>query len=67
MFRYVLGRLVTETLVVHRYVTGGPLVQRVTPASVLLRSFSDVKDEVRQFDTSLLEFLACPLSKKPLR
>lgn len=33
-----------------------------------VRSFSDVKDEVQQsFDASLLQFLVCPLSKKPLR
>lgn len=34
------------------------------------RSFTDnVKDEAQhhQFDTSLLEFLVCPLSKSPLR
>uniref|UniRef100_H3CL27 Protein preY, mitochondrial n=1 Tax=Tetraodon nigroviridis TaxID=99883 RepID=H3CL27_TETNG len=32
------------------------------------RNFSDTRDEVPQtFDTSLLQFLVCPLSKKPLR
>lgn len=68
MFGIVLGRLVTETVRVHRYVKLAPLIQRTTPASVFIRSFTDVKDEVQQpFDTSLLEFLVCPLSKKPLR
>ncbi|KAM9351749.1 protein preY, mitochondrial [Symphorus nematophorus] len=68
MFRNVLGRLVTETVHVHRSVTSVPLTQRVAAASVPLRSFCDVKDEVQQpFDSSLLEFLVCPLSKKPLR
>ncbi|XP_049928272.1 protein preY, mitochondrial-like [Epinephelus moara] len=68
MFGNVLGRLVTETLSVHRYVRTVAVLQRVRAASVPVRSFSDVKDEVQQsFDTSLLEFLVCPLSKKPLR
>nr|XP_046250940.1 protein preY, mitochondrial-like [Scatophagus argus] len=68
MFRNVLGRLVTETVLVYRYVKKAPLIQRVTPVSVSVRRLSDVKDEVQQaFDTSLLEFLVCPLSKKPLR
>lgn len=68
MFRNVLGRLVTETARVHRYVEKAPLNHRITVVSVLARSVSDVKDEVSQsFDTSLLEFLVCPLSKKPLR
>ncbi|XP_028455992.1 protein preY, mitochondrial-like [Perca flavescens] len=68
MFRNVFGRLLTEPIRVHSYVKNAPLIQRGTPASVPARSFSDVKDEVQQpFDTSLLEFLVCPLSKKPLR
>ncbi|XP_038562156.1 protein preY, mitochondrial-like [Micropterus salmoides] len=68
MFRSVLGRLVTETVRVHRHGKTGPLNQRVTAASVSVRSLSGVKDEAQQpFDTSLLEFLVCPLSKKPLR
>nr|XP_020460074.1 protein preY, mitochondrial [Monopterus albus] len=68
MYRNVLGRLVTETVRVHCYVTHAPLIQRTTPSSVFIRSFTDVKDDVEQpFDTSLLEFLVCPLSKKPLR
>ncbi|KAM7003463.1 protein preY, mitochondrial [Tautogolabrus adspersus] len=68
MFRNVLGRLVTETVRVQRYVKKAHLIQRVTPAAGSVRSFSDVKDEVQQpFDASLLQFLVCPLSKKPLR
>lgn len=68
MFRNVFGRLVTETVRVHRYVKRAPLIRGETAAFVSVRSFSDVKDEVQEpFDTSLLEFLVCPLSKKPLR
>ncbi|XP_071362774.1 protein preY, mitochondrial [Trachinotus anak] len=68
MFRNVLGKLVTETVHVHRYVKHAAVIQRVTPSSVFVRSFADVKDEAqRPFDTSLLDFLVCPLSKKPLR
>ncbi|XP_031148379.1 protein preY, mitochondrial-like [Sander lucioperca] len=68
MFRNVFGRLLTETIRVHRCVKNAPLTQRAIPASFSARSFSDVKDEAQQpFDTSLLEFLVCPLSKKPLR
>uniref|UniRef100_A0A3Q3X3X6 Protein preY, mitochondrial n=1 Tax=Mola mola TaxID=94237 RepID=A0A3Q3X3X6_MOLML len=68
MFRNVLGRLVTETGCVRRYVVKALVTRKVSAASVSVRSFSDVKDEVGQpFDVSLLEFLVCPLSKKPLR
>ncbi|KAM7396279.1 hypothetical protein PAMP_019331 [Pampus punctatissimus] len=68
MFRNVLGKLVTETVRVHRCVNYAPLTQRVTAASVSVRSFTAVKDEVQPpFDAVLLQFLVCPLSKKPLR
>ncbi|XP_051238409.1 protein preY, mitochondrial-like [Dicentrarchus labrax] len=74
MFRNVLCSLVTETAGVHRCVSRAPVIQRLTAAaassasSAPFRSFSDVKDEVQPpFDASLLEFLVCPLSKKPLR
>ncbi|GAA6231256.1 protein preY, mitochondrial [Lates japonicus] len=68
MFRNVFNKLVTETVHVHRYVKHAPLILQVTPSSVFIRSFTDVKDDVQQpFDTSLLEFLVCPLSKRPLR
>lgn len=64
MFRNVLHRAVTETVCVHRYVKHASL----NPASVSVRSFTGAKDEAQPpFDTSLLEFLVCPLSKKPLR
>ncbi|XP_059190303.1 protein preY, mitochondrial-like [Centropristis striata] len=67
MFRTVLGRLVTETVRVPRYVNNAALIQTLNPGLVSVRSFSGVKDEEQQsFDTSLLEFLVCPLSKKPL-
>lgn len=68
MFRNVVGRLVTETGRVRRYAIKAPVTQKVSANAVSARSFSDVKDEVAQpFDVSLLEFLVCPLSKKPLR
>ncbi|XP_034391936.1 protein preY, mitochondrial-like [Cyclopterus lumpus] len=65
MFRNVVVRLVTET----GRVKNAPLIQRLTATSVSVRSFSGVKDAEQQqpFDGSLLEFLVCPLSKKPLR
>ncbi|XP_008278453.1 protein preY, mitochondrial [Stegastes partitus] len=68
MFRNALSRLVTETVRPRRYVTPGPVVQRLPPSSAPARSFTDAKDEARPpFDASLLDFLVCPLSKKPLR
>ncbi|XP_034751179.1 protein preY, mitochondrial-like [Etheostoma cragini] len=64
MFGSVLGRLLTKTIRVHGYGKHAPLIQRAASA----RGFSDVKDDVQlSFDTSLLDFLVCPLSKKPLR
>ncbi|CAL8374668.1 unnamed protein product [Arctogadus glacialis] len=43
------------------------LIQRLGEQSHS-RNFTNVKDEGEQpFDTSLLDFLVCPLSKKPLR
>ncbi|XP_070763599.1 protein preY, mitochondrial [Enoplosus armatus] len=68
MFRNVLGGLVTEAARAHRCVKNAPLIQRATRASVSARSLSGAKDEGQQpFDVSLLDFLVCPLSKKPLR
>ncbi|XP_061878852.1 protein preY, mitochondrial-like [Entelurus aequoreus] len=32
-----------------------------------LRTFTDSKDDTKTFDSSLLDFLVCPLSKKTLR
>lgn len=68
MFRNVFVRLMRKSVDVHRYSRTGPLTQRLGSASVSARSFSDVKDEAQPpFDSSLLDFLVCPLSKKPLR
>ncbi|XP_041853974.1 protein preY, mitochondrial-like [Melanotaenia boesemani] len=68
MFKNVLSRLVTETVCVHRHVKHVPFTQTFTTGRVSVRSFTDVKDEVQPpFDSSLLELLVCPLSKKPLR
>ncbi|XP_069570433.1 protein preY, mitochondrial [Brachyistius frenatus] len=65
MLKNVLSKLATLTVRVHR----DALTQTLTPASVSARSFAAVKkDEARPpFDASLLDFLVCPLSKKPLR
>ncbi|KAL6107384.1 pyurf [Pungitius sinensis] len=61
MYRAVVCRLVTEAGRVPRGVNHGALALR-------LRSFSGVKDEQQPpFDRSLLRFLVCPLSKRPLR
>ncbi|XP_034033074.1 protein preY, mitochondrial-like [Thalassophryne amazonica] len=68
MFHNVLRRLVTETVDVRRYANYTFLLRSLGAVSVSARSFSDVKDEAQQhFDVSLLDFLVCPLSKKPLR
>ncbi|XP_037538575.1 protein preY, mitochondrial-like [Nematolebias whitei] len=64
MFKNVLSRLATETVRVHRHVRHTEFVKTLTP----LRSFTEAKDEAHPpFDSSLLDFLVCPLSKKPLR
>ncbi|XP_053175291.1 protein preY, mitochondrial-like [Scomber japonicus] len=64
MFRGVVGRLLTQTVGVHRSVKCAP----PAASSVSARSFADVKDEAQPpFDAALLDFLVCPLSKKPLR
>ncbi|XP_047453255.1 protein preY, mitochondrial [Mugil cephalus] len=68
MFRNVLRKLVTETVLTGRHVRHGALLRSVSPTSASARSFTDVKDEAHlPFDASLLDFLVCPLSKKPLR
>ncbi|KAF3689209.1 Protein preY, mitochondrial Precursor [Channa argus] len=68
MFGNVFGSVVIRTSRVTRYVKQASLIQKITPATVFIRSFTGAKDEAQQpFDTSLLEFLVCPLSKKPLR
>ncbi|XP_007558613.1 protein preY, mitochondrial [Poecilia latipinna] len=68
MLKNVLSRLVTETGRVHRHVNRASSIQTLTTCRVSVRSFAEVKDEVQlPFDSSLLEVLVCPLSKKPLR
>ncbi|XP_040019452.2 protein preY, mitochondrial-like [Gasterosteus aculeatus] len=61
MYRGVAGRLVTEAGRVRRGVERAAFGPR-------LRRFSGAKDEAQPpFDRSLLRFLVCPLSKRPLR
>ncbi|KAF7651719.1 hypothetical protein LDENG_00106480 [Lucifuga dentata] len=68
MFHNVLSRFVTGTVRVRRCVGHAAFPRSLTVASVSVRRFTEVKDKEQQhFDTSLLQFLACPLSKKPLR
>ncbi|XP_054888463.1 protein preY, mitochondrial [Poeciliopsis prolifica] len=68
MLKNVLSRLVTETGRVRRHVGRASPVQTLTACRVPVRSFAEEKDEVQlPFDSSLLEVLVCPLSKKPLR
>ncbi|XP_051918181.1 protein preY, mitochondrial-like [Hippocampus zosterae] len=68
MLRNVLARFFTESFFVHRTVKYSPSIQASSSPFASVRNFTDVKDESQQeFDTSLLEFLVCPLSKKPLR
>lgn len=64
MFRNVCGRLVTETVRVQRHVRSSALR---TAGCVSVRSASGFKQEPLPFDSSLLQVLVCPLSKKPLR
>uniref|UniRef100_A0A8C5AL96 Protein preY, mitochondrial n=1 Tax=Gadus morhua TaxID=8049 RepID=A0A8C5AL96_GADMO len=68
MFQHALRRLTTETRSIQRYVRYAPSFHSVPFAFVSTRNFTNVKDDGEQpFDTSLLDFLVCPLSKKPLR
>lgn len=68
MFRHVFGRVLTVNDRIRRYGIKLPFVERTPTVFPSLRNFSDTRDEVPQtFDTSLLQFLVCPLSKKPLR
>ncbi|XP_034542208.1 protein preY, mitochondrial [Notolabrus celidotus] len=68
MFLSAVSRLVTQTARVHLYADCTPVIRRLTPSAVSVRSLSDLKDGAQQpFDTSLLQVLVCPLSKKPLR
>ncbi|XP_030587338.1 protein preY, mitochondrial [Archocentrus centrarchus] len=68
MFKNVLSRFLSETLLFQRNVKHTPSLRRVGAVSAPLRSFTDAKDgEQPPFDAALLEVLVCPLSKKPLR
>ena len=68
MFQHALRRFTTETRSIQRFVRYAPSFHSVPSAFVSTRNFTDVKDVREQpFDTSLLDFLVCPLSKKPLR
>ncbi|XP_004084235.1 protein preY, mitochondrial [Oryzias latipes] len=67
MFKDVV-RLALGTARVYRRVSCSPLQQSPAASRVTVRSFTAVKDDVPPpFDSSLLDVLACPLSKKPLR
>ncbi|KAF6737044.1 Protein preY, mitochondrial [Oryzias melastigma] len=68
MFKDVLVRFALGTARVYRHVSRSPWQQTPAASRVTVRSFTAVKDEVPPpFDSSLLEILVCPLSKKPLR
>uniref|UniRef100_A0A8C2FQ78 Phosphatidylinositol glycan anchor biosynthesis class Y n=1 Tax=Cyprinus carpio TaxID=7962 RepID=A0A8C2FQ78_CYPCA len=68
---HALRRLATGVFSAQRSVSVRPLLRPVSAAKIQgpQRSRSDgVKDtESQPFDESLLEFLVCPLSRKPLR
>ncbi|XP_054632216.1 protein preY, mitochondrial-like [Dunckerocampus dactyliophorus] len=69
MLRNVLVRFVTESVLVDGFVRRTASVRShlpniITPA----RTLTDFKDDTQKtFDSSLLDFLVCPLSKKTLR
>ncbi|XP_038124493.1 protein preY, mitochondrial-like [Cyprinodon tularosa] len=68
MLRNVLSRLVTESVRVHHHVNPAPFKLTLTACRGSVRNFAEVKDEVQTpFNSTLLEVLVCPLSKKPLR
>lgn len=68
---HALRTLTTGVLIAQRSVSAQPLLRPVSAVNTRAqqRSRSDgVKgSESQAFDVSLLEFLVCPLSKKPLR
>nr|ACO08812.1 preY, mitochondrial precursor [Oncorhynchus mykiss] len=66
MFQNALRRLCNETLRFQTSVKYVNFLRGVRPLPVSARHLTDVKDAL-PFDTSLLEFLVCPLSKKQLR
>nr|XP_057944006.1 UPF0434 protein APH_0052-like [Doryrhamphus excisus] len=69
MLRNVLVRFVTEFELVGHGVRRTASVRAPLPAFITpLRTLTDVKDDTQKtFDSSLLDILVCPLSKKPLR
>nr|XP_055048352.1 protein preY, mitochondrial-like [Misgurnus anguillicaudatus] len=70
MSQCALRRLVTGVLSVQRSETNRALLRAGSSVKTNKRCWSDeVKDSERSqaFDVSILEFLVCPLSKKPLR
>ncbi|XP_017284367.1 protein preY, mitochondrial [Kryptolebias marmoratus] len=68
MFKNVLSRLATESVRVHRHVKHTEFLKSFSAARVSVRSFTEAEDEAQPpFDSSLLDFIVCPLSKKPLR
>ncbi|KAK6319958.1 hypothetical protein J4Q44_G00090650 [Coregonus suidteri] len=66
MFQNALRRLSNETRSFQTSVKYVHFLRGVGPLRVSARHLTDVKD-AQPFDTSLLEFLVCPLSKKQLR
>uniref|UniRef100_A0AAY5K423 Phosphatidylinositol glycan anchor biosynthesis class Y n=1 Tax=Esox lucius TaxID=8010 RepID=A0AAY5K423_ESOLU len=66
MFQNVFIRLANKTRSIQTSVKYVNFLRVVGPLPVSARHLTDVKD-ARPFDTSLLEFLVCPLSKKQLR
>ncbi|XP_051979084.1 protein preY, mitochondrial-like [Xyrauchen texanus] len=67
MSHYVLGRLVIGVVSVVRSVNYLPLLGARSSVKIQRRSWTDGLKDSQAFDVSILEFLVCPLSKKPLR
>ncbi|XP_051548439.1 protein preY, mitochondrial-like [Myxocyprinus asiaticus] len=67
MSHYVLRRLVTGVLSVHRSVNYQPLLSARSSVKIQQSSWTDGLKDSQAFDVSILEFLVCPLSKKTLR
>ncbi|KAL0968550.1 hypothetical protein UPYG_G00268340 [Umbra pygmaea] len=66
MFQNVLRRLVNETRSIQSSTKSVSLLRCAGPLPVYGRDLTGGKD-ISSFDTSLLQFLVCPLSKKQLR
>lgn len=68
MFQNVVRRLANETFSIKSAVNNVTFLRCIGPVSGTHRHFTDTKDDFTQtFDTSLLEFLVCPLSKRQLK